>query len=85
MKERMKGLYSSQNSTYFGDTPLSLSTTNSHSTTHMHHTEEMACSTVHDLHSLFQTPPLLSVGDCLSIGSAIHSIPIFYSCIPLTR
>ena len=51
MKERMKGLSSSQNSVYFGITPLSLSTTNSHSTTHMKHTEEVMCSTVYDLHS----------------------------------
>ena len=51
MKERMMVLSSSQNSVYFGFTPLSLSTTNSHSTTHMKHTEEVMCSTVYDLHS----------------------------------
>ena len=84
VKERMTWLSSSQNSPDFGFTPLSLSTMNSHSITHIQPIEEMACSTVHDLHSLFQTPPLLSVGDWLSTENAFHSIPIVNSCIPLT-
>ena len=51
MKERMKGLSSSQNSVYFGITPLSFSAMNSHSASHVHHTEEMTCSSGYDLHS----------------------------------
>ena len=84
MKERMKWLSSSRNSPDFGFTPLSLSTMNLHSTTHMLSVEEIICSIVHVLHSLFQTPPLLLDGSDLSIGNAIHSIPILYSCIPFT-
>ena len=84
MKERMTWLSSSKKSAYFGFTPLSLSTMNSHSITHIQPIEEMACSTVHDLHSLFQTPPLLLDGSDLSIGNAIHYIPILYLRIPFT-
>lgn len=84
MKERMKWVSSSQKNADFGVTPLSLSTVNLHSTTHIQSAEEMACSTVHDLHSLFQTPPLLLDGSDLSIGNAIHYIPILYLRIPFT-
>ena len=48
MSERMKWLPSSQKSVYFGFIPLSLSTVNSHSTTHMLSVEEVMISTVHD-------------------------------------
>ena len=84
MKERMKGLSSSQNSPDFGFTPLSLSAMNPHSASHVHHTEEMTCSSGHDLHSLFHTPPMLSNRNGLSIENAIHSIPILYLRIPFT-
>ena len=84
MKERMKGLSSSQNSPDFGFIPLSSSNTNSHSITHVQSVEEMMCSTVHDLHSLFQTPPLLSNRNDSSTENAFRSIPLLYSCVPLT-
>ena len=76
MKERMTWLSSSQNSAYFGFTPLSLSTMNLHSTTHMLSVEEIICSIVHVLHSLFQTPPLLSNRNDSSTENAFRSIPI---------
>ena len=84
MKERMKWLSSSQNSPDFGFTPLSLSTMNLHSITHMQSVEEIICSTVHDLHSLFQTPSFLWNRNDLSIKSATHYNPILYSCVPFT-
>ena len=84
MKERMTWLSLSQKSADFGVTPLSLSTVNLHSTTHIQSVEEITCSTVHALHSLFQTPPLLSNRNDSSTENAFHSIPIVNSCIPLT-
>ena len=48
MKERMKWLSSSQNSPDFGFTPLSLSTMNLHSITHIQCIREIMCSTVHN-------------------------------------
>ena len=82
MKERMMVLSSSQNSVYFGITPLSFSIVNSHSTTHTQPFEEMRCSTVHDPRSLFQTPPMLSGVSDVLIANAIYYNPILYFFIP---
>ena len=84
MKERMKWLSSSQNSPDFGFTPLSLSTMNSHSITHIHHTEEMTCSSGYDLLALFQTPSLLSSRCNISVRDATAFTQLVYSCIPFT-
>ena len=85
VKERMKGLSSSQNSPDFGFTPLSLSAMNSHSASHVHHTEEMTCSSGYDLHSLFHTPPLLSNRNDLSLRDATFFNQLVHLCISLTR
>ena len=85
MKERMKGLSSSQNSPDFGFIPLSLSAMNTHSASHVHHTEEMTCSSGYDLHSLFQTPPLLSNRNDLSLRDATFFNQLVHLCISLTR
>ena len=84
MKERMTWLSLSQKSADFGVTPLSLSTMNLHSTTHIQSVEEITCSTVHALHSLFQTPPLLSNRNDLSLRDATSFNQLVYLCIPFT-
>ena len=84
MKERMTWLSSSQNSVYFGFTPLSLSAMNSHSASHVHHTEEDTCSSGYDIHSLFQTPPLLSSRCNISVGDTTAFTQLANLCFPFT-
>ena len=84
IKERMTWVSSSQKSVYFGITPLSLSTMNSHSITHVQPIGEIMCSTVHDLPSLFQTSPLLSNKSDLSLGDATSFNQLVYLCILFT-